>query len=113
MLAQHELLQGLYIGRHNQQRPAYDLNTLTAWYLNNATTFYCMNKGKTVILSTINDNEDENEFEIELCCADCARVRYAWSTKQFEHILAKSSGVIKIPNGVLTEEQFNVFVRTL
>jgi hypothetical protein len=66
-----------------------------------------------MLISVLHDNEVENELEIDLCCADCCRSKYGWSTIQYQKacsmILGKS--MIGLPNNIDNESKFAEFLK--
>lgn len=70
---------------------------------------------KKMNIPVVHDDGTENEFEVELCCIDCAAKTYGWSPTQFGSIHKKAidGESIKVPDGVNSEQKFIAFVKTL
>jgi hypothetical protein len=66
-------------------------------------------------IPVVYDDETENEFDIELCCDNCALNSYGWTSAQFYKVLEHADkGIpIKVPNNVGSETQLKAFVKSL
>jgi hypothetical protein len=69
-------------------------------------------KKKIMNIAVVQEDGTENEFELEMCCAECATRIYGWTANQFNKILQMNDPV-KIPDNITTAEQFRQFVKTL
>jgi hypothetical protein len=67
---------------------------------------------KKMNIAVVQEDGTENEFELEMCCADCAYRLYGWSGAQFEKV-SKLEEPMKVPDNITTTEQFKQFVKTL
>lgn len=67
---------------------------------------------KKMNIAVIQEDGTENEFELEMCCPDCASRTYGWTSAQFERI-SKLTEPMKVPDNIRTEEEFKQFVKTL
>ena len=63
-------------------------------------------------ISVIHEDGTENEFEIVLCCKDCAAKDYGWSVAQFDRIIS-STEPIHVPNSIKSVFDFQKFVKNL
>ncbi len=70
-------------------------------------------KGKKMNIPIVYDDETENEFDIELCCVECAKNNYGWSGDQFQRVLdsAEKGTPLKVPNRVKSEAALREFVK--
>lgn len=67
-----------------------------------------------MIISTIQEDGTENEFEISVCCETCSKLKYGWNLRQ--HTIIKENiknEQFKIPNNISTKQQFLNFVKSL
>jgi hypothetical protein len=66
-------------------------------------------------ISIIHHDETENEFEIDLCCEDCAQKDYGWTKEQYELVSSRAdhSQPLRVPDGVNTERDLIEHIRTL
>jgi len=66
-------------------------------------------------IPVVYEDETENEFDLELCCGECATKDYGWTTAQFAVIWDKvqKGEAIKLPDDVISEVKFKEFVKTL
>lgn len=66
-------------------------------------------------IPVVHESGTENEFEVELCCVDCAAKSYGWSSAQFcsVHKKAIDGESIQVPDSVNSEQKFIAFVKTL
>lgn len=66
-------------------------------------------------IAVVYEDDTENEFEIEICCASCAMNSHAWTMAQFDFVCKKmnENQAIKIPSSVISEKEFIQFVRTI
>jgi hypothetical protein len=66
-------------------------------------------------LPIIYSDNTENEIEIDLCCAECAKVNYGWTKSQFDKIMkdyVKTLAPIKVPDSIKTQQSFYKWVAT-
>lgn len=70
---------------------------------------------KKMNIAVVHDDGTENEFEVELCCVECAAKSYGWSSAQFCSIHKKAidGDSIKIPDSVDSDKKFIAFVKGL
>ena len=66
-------------------------------------------------IPVVYEDETENEFDIELCCVECATKTYGWSSAQFTKVSdsIKNNIAIKIPDHIDSETKFKDFVKNL
>lgn len=66
-------------------------------------------------IPVIQEDGTENEFEVELCCLDCARRDLGWSLEQYSFVLEKANNnkSINIPNNIDSILKFRNYVKTL
>jgi hypothetical protein len=70
---------------------------------------------RTMNIPVIYEDEEENEFEIELCCDVCALNYYGWTAAQFQKVLdsADKGMPIKVPGKIKSEATLKEFVKSL
>lgn len=95
-------------------------NTFTFYYHlqqhgNNGFCLQTLREKNTMNIPVIYDDETENEFDIELCCASCAKKAYGWDEAKFKSVCDNvSNGIaIKLPNSIDSDGKFKEFVKTL
>jgi hypothetical protein len=66
-------------------------------------------------VAVIQDNDVENGFEINLCCATCAKDNYGWNQEQFQKIKDAmiNKTAVPIPASIQTAELFIAYIKTL
>ena len=73
------------------------------------------NRREVMNVPVVYEDETENEFDIELCCAECATQAYGWSAAQFTRILesVNKGFAIQVPDSIDSENRFKDFVKSL
>jgi len=81
----------------------------------NICTTSLFNRREVMNVPVVYEDETENEFDVELCCAECSAKTYGWSSGQFSKVSdsIKNGIAIKIPDHVDSENKFKDFVKTL
>lgn len=69
---------------------------------------------RKMIVSVIHDDGTENEFELELCCIECAAAAYKWTPDQYLNILNnyRNKTFENVPTDVNSSGRFIDFVRS-
>jgi hypothetical protein len=68
-----------------------------------------------MIITTLEDEEVENEIEIPVCCFACMKSKYGWSNKQRKYVEDKidKKEPIAVPADVNSEMLFGNFIKTV
>lgn len=73
----------------------------------------CFFGGRVMNIPVVHEDGIENEFDVEMCCAECARKNYGWSDAQYLKVYQKADKgeSIQIPDNITDENKFKDFVR--
>lgn len=106
-LQQHEVFHQLFteLNERYKREDADFFTRMNSWCL--------FGVKKKMNISVVQEDGTENEFELEMCCPDCATRLYGWTTAQFNKISTLGKEPLKVPDNIITTEQFKQFVKSL
>lgn len=66
-------------------------------------------------ISVIQEDGTENEFEVAICCVDCASIELGWRNDQYNFIIKKvnNNESINVPNHIDSLIKFKNYIKTL
>ena len=66
-------------------------------------------------ISIIHEDETENEFEIDICCEDCAKSDYGWNKEQYDLFCSRvhHTQPFRVPDSIQSDKQLIAYVQTL
>lgn len=75
---------------------------------------YWAKRREVMNISVVHEDGTENEFDIELCCVECAAKSYKWNDAQFMKIWnnVQANTAIQVPDHIDSETKFIEFVKT-
>lgn len=71
--------------------------------------------GLKMNIPIVDEDGNENEVDIEMCCAECANKAHQWTPAQFNKVLAavEKNEPIKVPINIDSDTKFAEFIKSL